>query len=84
MPLAEFVRISPRRCVHRPEAYRFNLAAHPSFEIESQGAMSGFAEGYQRAVPQGMDVVEEDDDDEDNGVVILDSWTANSVVRGWQ
>jgi hypothetical protein len=44
--------------------------------------MSGFAEGYQRAVPQGMDVVEEDDDDEDNGVVILDSWTANSVVRG--
>lgn len=59
---------------------------HPSFEIESQGAMSGFAEGYQRAVPQGMDVVEEDDDDEDNGVVILDSWTANSVKQdrdGW-
>ncbi|ELR10812.1 SNF2 family protein [Acanthamoeba castellanii str. Neff] len=50
------------------------------------GAMSGFAEGYQRAVPQGMDVVEEDDDDEDNGVVILDSWTANSVKQdrdGW-
>jgi hypothetical protein len=45
--------------------------------------MSGFAEGYERShVARGMDVADDDDDDEVDEVVILDSWTANSVVRG--
>lgn len=41
--------------------------------------MRGFAEGYQRAHASNMiNLIE--DDDEQNEVVILDSWTANSVV----